>query len=113
MLQTVIPDISGTLTCCSSVICSDLSVQWLSSEWPYSLPSAVERAACSPFQTPTPTCGTCRCTSKGERMMRFILIAIFALQVLSASLCTAQKSFFSQWEDRVRKTSAQQPGWAV
>lgn len=46
-------------------------------------------------------------------MMRFILIAIFALQALSTSLCTAQKNFFSQWEDRVRKTSAQQPGWAV
>jgi hypothetical protein len=46
-------------------------------------------------------------------MKRIILAALFAIQALSGSLMVAQDHFFSRWQDRVRKTSAQQPGWAV
>lgn len=46
-------------------------------------------------------------------MKRIIFSALFAMQALSGSLMVAQDHFFSGWQDRVRKTSAQQPGWAV
>lgn len=46
-------------------------------------------------------------------MKRLILAILFSMQALSGSLVVAQDNFFSQWQDRVRKTSAQQPGWAV
>lgn len=46
-------------------------------------------------------------------MKRIIFAALFAMQALSGSLMVAEDHFFSGWQDRVRKTSAQQPGWAV
>jgi hypothetical protein len=46
-------------------------------------------------------------------MRPLILATLLTVQTLSGSLCIAQKNFFTQWQDRVRKTSAQQPGWAV
>jgi hypothetical protein len=46
-------------------------------------------------------------------MKRLILVTLFVMQALPGSLCIAQKNFFTRWQDRVRKTSAQQPGWAV
>ncbi|MEO8735230.1 MAG: hypothetical protein ABI380_01690 [Edaphobacter sp.] len=46
-------------------------------------------------------------------MKPLILATLLTVQTLSGSLCIAQKNFFTQWQDRVRKTSAQQPGWAV
>lgn len=46
-------------------------------------------------------------------MKRFILATLFVMQALSGSLIVAQDNFFTRWQDRVRKTSAQQPGWAV
>lgn len=46
-------------------------------------------------------------------MKFFILIFLFTAELLCGSAGVAQKDFFTQWQDRVRKTSAQQPGWAV
>lgn len=45
-------------------------------------------------------------------MKRLILIAAIAVQSLSNSYGVAQ-NFFSNWQNRVRATSARQPGWAV
>jgi hypothetical protein len=45
-------------------------------------------------------------------MKRLILIAAIAVQALWSSSGVAQ-NFFSNWQDRVRATSAKQPGWAV
>ncbi|HUZ96376.1 MAG TPA: hypothetical protein VMU57_15845 [Edaphobacter sp.] len=46
-------------------------------------------------------------------MKRVILAVLFSVQALSGVLVVAQDSFFTRWQDRVRKTSSQQPGWAV
>jgi hypothetical protein len=45
-------------------------------------------------------------------MKRLILIAAIAVQSLWSSYSVAQ-NLFSNWQDRVRATSAKQPGWAV
>jgi len=46
-------------------------------------------------------------------MRLLILIVLFMAEALCGSMSVAQKNFFAQWQDRVRKTSSQQPGWAV
>ena len=46
-------------------------------------------------------------------MRRLILATLFVMQGLSGLVVVAQDNFFTKWQDRVRKTSAQQPGWAV
>lgn len=46
-------------------------------------------------------------------MKRLILRMIVFGQVISGALCFAQDNFFSKWQDRVRATSARQPGWVV
>ncbi len=46
-------------------------------------------------------------------MKRVILAVLFSVQTLSGVLVVAQDNFFTKWQDRVRKTSSQQPGWAV
>lgn len=46
-------------------------------------------------------------------MKRLVLSTILAVQAVSGSICFAQDNFFSKWENRVRKTSSKQPGWAV
>jgi hypothetical protein len=45
-------------------------------------------------------------------MRRSIPLCLVLLLLLSGS-ATAQTKFFSDWENRVRSTSSQQPGWAV
>ena len=46
-------------------------------------------------------------------MKRVVLAVLFSAQALSGVLVVAQDNFFTKWQDRVRKTSSQQPGWAV
>lgn len=46
-------------------------------------------------------------------MKRVLLVVLFSVQALSGVLVVAQDNFFTKWQDRVRKTSSQQPGWAV
>lgn len=46
-------------------------------------------------------------------MKRLILSMVVFAQVVSGALCFAQDNFFSKWQDRVRATSARQPGWVV
>lgn len=46
-------------------------------------------------------------------MKRLVLSMIVFAPVVSGVLCFAQDNFFSKWEDRVRTTSAKQPGWVV
>ena len=46
-------------------------------------------------------------------MKRLFLSMIVFAQVVSGALCFAQDNFFSKWQDRVRATSARQPGWVV
>ena len=46
-------------------------------------------------------------------MKRLITLFTFAVTALSTLPCASQTTFFSAWENRVRTTSAQQPGWAV
>jgi hypothetical protein len=48
-----------------------------------------------------------------KRILYVSLQLLAALQILSSGMAQAQSGFFSKWENRVRKTSAQQPGWAV
>ncbi|SNS45316.1 hypothetical protein SAMN05421770_1011038 [Granulicella rosea] len=45
-------------------------------------------------------------------MKRLVLVSVLAVQTFAAVLCSAQ-NLFTKWEDRVRKTSAEQPGWVV
>jgi hypothetical protein len=46
-------------------------------------------------------------------MRRILLAVLFSMQAFSGVAVVAQDNFFTKWQDRVRKTSAQQPGWAV
>jgi hypothetical protein len=46
-------------------------------------------------------------------MRRVLLAVLFSMQALSVAAVVGQGNFFTKWQDRVRKTSAQQPGWAV
>jgi len=46
-------------------------------------------------------------------MKRLVTLFTFAIAALSALPCASQKTFFSAWEDRVRSTTAAQPGWAT
>lgn len=45
-------------------------------------------------------------------MKHLIFVAVMVVQTFSGS-CVIAQNFFSKWEDRVRTTSANQPGWAV
>ena len=46
-------------------------------------------------------------------MKRLTVLLVIAIPALCALPCSSQTTFFSAWENRVRTTSAQQPGWAV
>ncbi len=45
-------------------------------------------------------------------MKRAVLVSVLAVQTLATAYLSAQ-NVFTKWEDRVRKTSAEQPGWVV
>jgi hypothetical protein len=46
-------------------------------------------------------------------MKGYLLAVLFSMQVVSCSSMRGQDNFFNRWQDRVRRTSARQPGWAV
>lgn len=48
-----------------------------------------------------------------KRIVSTSILLLVTLHFFAASSAHAQSSFFSDWENRVRKTSAQQPGWVV
>ena len=48
-----------------------------------------------------------------KRILSLSVLSILSIQTLSGMVCKAQENLFSKWEDRVRATSAKQPGWAV
>ena len=48
-----------------------------------------------------------------KSILSFSILSILCIQILSGAICAAQDNFFSKWEDRVRTTSAKQPGWVV
>lgn len=52
----------------------------------------------------------------GPKVKRIFLISplfLAGLHILSGSIACAQAGFFTNWENRVRETSAKQPGWVV
>jgi len=46
-------------------------------------------------------------------MKRYVLIFLVSSLSLWNNCCVAQNNFFTSWENRVRSTIAEQPGWAV
>jgi hypothetical protein len=46
-------------------------------------------------------------------MKRVVALITFAMAALSTLPCASQENLFSAWENRVRSTSAMQPGWAT
>jgi len=48
-----------------------------------------------------------------KRTLSMSMLLLVSLQVFSVGIAHAQSGFFTNWENRVRETSAKQPGWVV
>jgi hypothetical protein len=48
-----------------------------------------------------------------KRILPIFLLLLTSLHVLSGGIARAQSGFFTNWENRVRETTAKQPGWVV